>query len=329
MASEVEKFLNKWGVRHRVSSSYYPHSNNREETAVKTCKRLLMENMDSQGDLDTDTFGRAMLEYRNTPSPETRLSPAQVVFGRNVRDFIPVLPYKYEPRQEWSLLQEDRERAFARKLHNDGTRLAIGTRKMPPLAVGDKVLVQNQTGRAPNKWDKSGVIVECKPHNQLSVMMDGSRKVSLRNRQFVRKINVPVPVVASGIKPSQFYSDQHDVTDVPDVEHHQGGNPGVVEQAECGQLPEIRSGTDTPGDDGGRVVDDHGQVDSQGVVEVEDRGRGAADDAVNHTPILRGKRTRKPNSKYDPAVYDLDSIEIREIPLKGKKNGWRGIYWPE
>ena len=143
MASEVEKFLNKWGVKHRVSSSYFPHSNNRAETAVKTCKRLLMENMDSQGDLDTDTFGRAMLEYRNTPNPETRLSPAQVVFGRNVRDFIPVLPYKYEPRQEWSLLQEDRERAFAKKLYNDGTRLAIGTRKMPQLAVGDKVIVQN------------------------------------------------------------------------------------------------------------------------------------------------------------------------------------------
>ena len=143
MASEVENFLNKWGVKHRVSSSYLPHSNNRAETAVKTCKRLLMVNMDSQGDLDTDTFGKAMLKYRNTPNPETRLSLAQVLFGRNIKDFIHVLPYKYKPHQEWSLLQKDRERAFAKKLYNDGTRLAIGTRKMPPLAVGDKVLVQN------------------------------------------------------------------------------------------------------------------------------------------------------------------------------------------
>ena len=84
-----------------------------------------MENMDDQGELDTDNFGRAMLEYRNTPNPDMRLSPAQVVFGRNILDFIPVLPYKYEPRQEWSLLQEDRERAFARRLYQDGTRLAI------------------------------------------------------------------------------------------------------------------------------------------------------------------------------------------------------------
>ena len=328
MASEVEKFLNKWGVRHRVSSSYFPHSNNRAETAVKTCKRLLMENMDSQGDLDTDTFGRAMLEYRNTPNPETRLSPAQVVFGRNVRDFIPVLPYKYEPRQEWSLLQEDRERAFARKLYNDGTRLAIGTRKMAPLSVGDKVLVQNQTGRAPNKWDKSGVIVECKPHNQVNVMMDGSRKVSLRNRQFVRKINVPMPVVASGVRPSQFFSSQHgEEADVHDVQHHQSQDPGVSQQEEREQIPEIISGTETIGTDGGILSDD--QVNSQDNGGVEDRDGCVADGAVDQPPMVRSKRTRKPNSKYDPAVFDLDSVEIRGIPLSGKKNGWKGIYWPK
>ena len=107
--------------------------------------------MSITGSLNTDKVMRAVMQYRNTPIPELRMSPAQIVFGRQLRDFIPVLPYKYEPRQEWSLLQEDRERAFARKLYNDGTKLAIGTRKMPPLSVGDKVLVQNQTGRAPNK----------------------------------------------------------------------------------------------------------------------------------------------------------------------------------
>ena len=306
----------------------FPHSNNRAETAVKTCKRLLMENMDSQGDLDTDNFGRAMLEYRNTPNPETRLSPAQVVFGRNVRDFIPVLPYKYEPRQEWSLLQEDRERAFAKKLYADGTRLAIGTRKMAPLSVGDKVLVQNQTGRAPNKWDKSGVIIECKPHDQVNVMMDGSRKVSLRNRQFVRKINVPMPVVASGVKPSQFYNAQHDeVAEVPDVHHHQGQDPGVARQEERGPVPEIMRGTDTSGTGGGILIDD--QVNCQDKVGVEDRDRCVADGAVDQTPVVRSKRSRKPNTKYDPAIYDLDSVEIRGIPLEGKKNGWKGVYWPE
>ena len=46
-------------------------------------------------------------------------------------------------------------------------------------------------------------------------------------------------------------------------------------------------------------------------------------------PVSRSGRKRKPNSKYDPAIFDLDSVGIRGIPLSGKKNGWKGIYWPQ
>ena len=88
---------------------------------------------------------------------------------------------------------------------------------------------------------------------------------------------------------------------------------------EHGQVPESTDRGDITGDDTGVLVDDH----VEGVEQI------AADGAVEQPPIMRSKRARKPNSKYDPAVYDLDSIEIRGIPLKGKKNGWRGIYWPE
>ena len=45
---------------------------------------------------------------------------------------------------------------------------------------------------------------------QVNVMMDGSRKVSLRNKQFVRKIEIPMPVASSWVKPSQFVGSQQD-----------------------------------------------------------------------------------------------------------------------
>ena len=50
---------------------------------------------------------------------------------------------------------------------------------------------------------------------------------------------------------------------------------------------------------------------------------------VDQAPVVRSKRARKPNSKYDPTIHDLDSVKIRGIQLEGKKNGWRGIYWLE
>ena len=75
------------------------------------------------------------------------------------------------------------------------------------------------------------------------------------------------------------------------------------------------------------MVDDQVQCQDNG--GVEDRGGCMADEAVDQPPVVRSKRARKPNSKYDPAIYDLDSVEIRGIPLEGKKNGWKGVYWPE
>ena len=208
-----------------------------------------------------------------------------------------------------------------------GWLLAMGTRKMPPLSVGDKVLVQNQTGRAPNKWDKSGVIIECKPHNQVNVMMDGSRKVSLRNRQFVRKIDVPMPISSSGVKPSQFVGSTHDeVAEVQDPGDRQVEDTEVVGHGSQELLPMSLDSYDTSGHGSGHLVGN--QVD-QDRAQVDDVDSGMASIAVDQQPVVRSKRSRKPNSKYDPAVYDLDSVHLRGIPLSGKKNGWRGVYWPE
>ena len=67
MSQEVGEFLERWGVHHRVSSAYHPHSNLRAETAVKTVKRLLMGNVGPSGSLNTDKFMAALLQYKNTP----------------------------------------------------------------------------------------------------------------------------------------------------------------------------------------------------------------------------------------------------------------------
>ena len=45
----TEKFLRKWGVKHRLSSAYFPQSNGRVKVAVKKAKRLLQSNTGPQG----------------------------------------------------------------------------------------------------------------------------------------------------------------------------------------------------------------------------------------------------------------------------------------
>ena len=54
----TQKFFSDWGISHRMSSSYFPHSNRRAEQGVKSPKRMLMENIAPDGSLNTDRFLR-------------------------------------------------------------------------------------------------------------------------------------------------------------------------------------------------------------------------------------------------------------------------------
>ena len=48
-------------------------------------------------------------------------------------------------------------------------------------------MIQNQSGRFPKKWDKSGEVIEVKGNDQYAVKVAGSGRVTLRNRRFLRK----------------------------------------------------------------------------------------------------------------------------------------------
>ena len=184
---ETQQFLSNYGVHHRVSSVAYPHSNQRAELAVKSMKRLLRENVGGDGKLNTDSFQRAVMQYRNTPDRDTERSPAQVIFGRQLRDFLPAPLTRYKPQPQWLLLQEDRERALRKRALMNTKNLEHGTKALVPLEVHDTVQVQNQVGNKPSRWDITGTVIEVRDHDQYVIRVHGSGRVTLRNRKFLKK----------------------------------------------------------------------------------------------------------------------------------------------
>ena len=152
-------------------------------------KKLIRENTNRDGSLTNDKFLQALMTYRNTPDWDTHRSPAQVIFGENLRDFLLSPQTRYDPRSEWIVLMEDREKALAKRAVINMEKLDKNCRVLPKLAIGDSVLVQNQVGNHPSRWDITGIVVEVREHDQYVVRVDGSGRMTLRNRKFLRKIN--------------------------------------------------------------------------------------------------------------------------------------------
>jgi transposase InsO family protein len=181
----TQQFLRRYGVSHRVSSSYFPHSNQFAEGSVKVAKRMIRDNTGSDGKLNTDQFVRALLQHRNTVD-QTGSSPALTVFGRALKDFFPGKPGALLHHPEWRHILDQRELALARRHSRRGEELSEHTKVLRPLTAGQVVLVQNQQGNKPKRWDRTGLVVETLPHDQYLVRMDGSGQATTRNRRFLR-----------------------------------------------------------------------------------------------------------------------------------------------
>ena len=190
-ASSTCDFLGKWGVKHRISSAYHPQSNGRAEVAVKTTKRLLRSNIGPTGSLDNDRFLRALLQLRNTPDPDCDISPAQIIFGKPLRDtlsFVNRLEKFSNPnirptwREAWALKETSLRTRYARSQE----ALNAHARQVPPLNIGDKCFIQNGAGNHPKRWDRTGTVTEVLGHDKYCVKVDGSGRVTTRNRKYLR-----------------------------------------------------------------------------------------------------------------------------------------------
>ena len=242
-SESLKNFFSKWGVAHRRSSADYPQSNGRAEVAVKSAKRIIHDNSNSDGSLNNDATVQAILQYRNTPLQDCGLSPAQIVFHRQLKDSIPCHPSKYQLHPEWILAAKEREHAYHKK--NDAVAEAYNkhTKALKPLDTGTQVVIQGKDG----KWSKQGQVVEKLDNRQYRVKVLGSGRITLRNRRFLRQCyhtrpNQPMltPDASSRIRETSPNSEDIVVTPTK-ISEPESPKPRRVSFSEplCEQNPEI------------------------------------------------------------------------------------------
>ena len=307
-STSTEEFLRIWGIRHRLSSVSFPQSNGRAEVAVKTAKRLLMSNTGPTGSLDHDCFLRAMLQLRNTPDADCNLSPAQIIFGRPLRDtlsFVNRLEKFSNPniRPLWREAWQAKEDALRTRLTRTTEALQAHSRPLRPLSVGERVLLQNQQGSHPNKWDRSGVIVDSLGHDQYRVKVDGSGRLTIRNRRFLRAYTPASPSIPAKapVPPKTTFCPERGTT---------GMYPVVVHQQPNGQVPAPLTRpdghTDVPGQaepsTTGSSLDHSSAADGgeEGINLSPDVPADAPPQLAPHTTPTRPRRQAQPPKRYEP-----------------------------
>ncbi|KAK3797583.1 hypothetical protein RRG08_054611 [Elysia crispata] len=115
---------------------------------------MLMDNTGPSGSLDR--FQQAMLISRKAADPETKASPALILFGRPIRDAMG----GYCPHNTCQETLSFIEKALARRHSREHEKWSEHTQVLPPLKVGNHVYVQNLVGNHPKKWERTGVITE-------------------------------------------------------------------------------------------------------------------------------------------------------------------------
>ena len=156
-SATTQAFLEQWGFSHRLTSVANPHANARAEIAVKQVKRIMTDNTSATGSLDEDAFQKAILSYRNTPDPATGVSPAMMLFGRQVRDAIPAVIGNYIPHQTWTDLQDHREKALRKRMVLEHEKWSAHTRPLPPSRLETQSLsrTSQETTRADLRGQES------------------------------------------------------------------------------------------------------------------------------------------------------------------------------
>ena len=181
---EFQTFLNDWNIKHRISAPHYPQSNGRAEAAVKSAKRIISDYVSDSDPFNHVKIAEAIIQHRNTPLPDLKLSPAQLLFHRQIRDKLPTHPQHLRLHKQWVLTSMQRERLFHSKNQAALQRYNNISKRLVPIKVQSRVLILTRDKRP--RWTQSGIVVMELPFRRYKIKLDGSGRIITRNRRFIR-----------------------------------------------------------------------------------------------------------------------------------------------
>uniref|UniRef100_A0A8C6U8I0 Gypsy retrotransposon integrase-like protein 1 n=2 Tax=Neogobius melanostomus TaxID=47308 RepID=A0A8C6U8I0_9GOBI len=156
VSKEMSDFLQANGVQHIRSAPYHPATNGLAERFVQTLKHALKI---SQGQSTLhQRLHEFLLQYRTTPHSTTKVSPASLMFNRELRTNLDLL----KPPTVKDIVQANQRKQIKQRDIHAKNRV---------LAPGDSVLARNYQGKV--KWIPATVIAQTGPVSYTVQTTDG------------------------------------------------------------------------------------------------------------------------------------------------------------
>ena len=173
VSEEFEEFLSKNGIEHRKSPPLWPQANGEVERQNRTLLKVL-KIAQVEGKRWKDELNKFLLAYRTTPHSTTGMTPASLMFGRELKTKLPEL------RPNKSVLDEnirdlDWNHKLSSKFYADKQRNAT----FNPVVPGDKVLLKNtkSSGKLAPNFEPQPYTVQTKEGQELTLKADDWHRV--------------------------------------------------------------------------------------------------------------------------------------------------------
>ncbi|XP_072175785.1 uncharacterized protein [Diadema setosum] len=190
VGATFQKMCREWGIQHITSSPRYPQSNGSMERIVRTVKSIIKKTTATK-----QSTAAALLNYRCTSIDSTLPSPAELMFGRQVRSSLSAnldsnTTYKGQKNQE---RLEQRRSRMKEDFDSSGRRV----QKLDYLRIGQKVRVLDQGSHI---WIPAEVTDVCDARSYVVTTPNGNKL--RRNRVHLRDIP-QMPLLTSLDDPEQ------------------------------------------------------------------------------------------------------------------------------
>ena len=127
------------------------------------------------------------------------MSPAEIVFGRRLRDNLLFAAYtdRGQYAKRWQSAWAAKEDALRARFVRTAESINRHSRHLRPLKPGDRCFIQDRTGKLAKVWHRTGTVVDVLPYDKYTIRVDGSGRLTNRNRQFLRlydpvKMTIPL-----------------------------------------------------------------------------------------------------------------------------------------